>query len=150
MGESFKTRLKRCVYNFYPVYRRTGARITYIDDSWKELRIELPLRIWTRNYYGTISGISMFGAVDPMYMMMLIKTLGPNYAVWDKEATIYFKKPGKKRLTARFILNDTELDLIRKKLETEPSVVRTYTIELVDTDGLTCASVDKKIHISKR
>ena len=96
MPESFKTRIKRWMYNFYPVYRRTGARIVYMDDSWKELRVALPLRLWTRNYYGTISGISMFGAVDPIYMVMLIKLLGPEYLVWDKEAAIFFKSPEKR------------------------------------------------------
>lgn len=33
MPESIKTRIRRWMYNFYPVYRRTGARIIYIDDS---------------------------------------------------------------------------------------------------------------------
>ena len=49
MPESIKTRLKRWMYNFYPVYRRTGSQITYIDASWKEVRIALPLRFWTKN-----------------------------------------------------------------------------------------------------
>jgi hypothetical protein len=150
MPESIKTRITRWMYNFYPVYRRTGARITYIDDSWKELRIALPLRIWTKNYYGTISGICMFGAVDPIYMVMLIKLLGPDYVVWDKEAAIYFKKPGKTKLFARFLLDDNELNMIRKTLESESSLTRTYQIDLVDTKGMVCATVDKVIHIKKK
>jgi acyl-coenzyme A thioesterase PaaI-like protein len=150
MPESIKTRLKRWMYNFYPVYRRTGSRITYIDDSWKEVRIALPLRIWTRNYYGTVSGISMFGAVDPIYMVMLIKLLGPDYEVWDKEASIYFKKPGKTKLTARFLLDDDELNSIRHTLETESSLVKTYYVDLIDETGTVCATVDKVIHIRKK
>jgi len=150
MPESIQTRIKRWTYNFYPIYRRTGARIDYIDDSWKEIRISIPLRFWTRNYYGTISGISMFGGVDPIYMVMLIKLLGPQYVVWDKEAAIRFIRPGSNRLFARFKLDDTELGLIRKTLEAEPSVTRTYHIDLVDTEGIICASVDKAIHIKKR
>jgi hypothetical protein len=150
MPESIKTRVKRWIYNFYPVYRRTGARIVYMDDSWKELRVALPLRVWTRNYYGTISGISMFGAVDPIYMVMLIKLLGPGYEVWDKEVTIYFKKPGKTKLTARFLIDDSELNVIRKTLESEPSVTRTYQVDLQDAAGTVCATVDKVIHIKKR
>ena len=150
MPESIKTRIRRWMYNFYPVYRRTGARIIYIDDSWKKIRVTLPLRIWTRNYYGTISGICMFGGVDPIYMVMLIRLLGPDYVVWDKEATIYFKKPGKKRLTARFSVDDNELNLIRKTLESEKSLNRMYQIDLVDSNQMVCATVDKVIHIRKR
>ena len=150
MSESILTKIKRWGFNFYPVYRRTGARIGYIDDSWREIRISIPLRFWTRNYYGTISGISMFGGVDPIYMVMLIKLLGPQYLVWDKQATSRFIKPGKNKLSARFVIDDAELDLIRSKLEAEPSVTRTYHIDLVDTEGIVCASVDKVIHIRKR
>ncbi len=149
MAESLKTRIHRWMYNFYPVYRRTGARIVYIDDSWKEIRIALPLRFWTRNYYGTISGISMFGAVDPIYMVMLIKLLGPEYVVWDKEATIYFKSPGKTTLTARFLIEDRELALIRKSLTSEKSLIRKYRINLKDAGGEVCATVEKVIHIRK-
>jgi hypothetical protein len=150
MPESIKTRIKRWVYNFYPVYRRTGARITYIDDSWKEVRISIPLRFWTKNYYGTISGICMFGGVDPIYMVMLINMLGPDYEVWDKEATIYFKKPGKTKLSAQFLVDDDELDSIRLTLEAESSLVKTYHVDLVDEKGTIIATVNKVIHIRKR
>jgi hypothetical protein len=150
MPESIQTRIKRWTYNFYPVYRRTGARIEYIDDSWKEIRISIPLRFWTRNYYGTISGISMFGGVDPIYMVMLIRLMGPDYVVWDKDAYIRFLKPGRVRLFATFKLDNTELDLIKNTLEAEPSVIRIYHIDLVDSEGTVCASVDKTIHIRKR
>jgi hypothetical protein len=150
MPESFQTRIMRWMYNLYPVYRRTGARIDYIDVSWQQIRISIPLRLWTRNYYGTISGICMFGGVDPIYMVMLIKLLGPDYVVWDKEATIRFIKPGRKKLVADFWIDGTELDRIRQTLETEPSVTRAYHVDLVDAKGTVCATVDKVIHIKKR
>jgi len=92
----------------------------------------------------------MFGAVDPMYMMMLIKLLGSDYVVWDKQATIYFKKPGKTQLTACFQIDDNELNLIRKTLESEPSITRTYPVDLKDKTGGVCSTIDKVIHIKKR
>jgi hypothetical protein len=150
MPESIRTRIQRWIYNFYPVYRRTGARIDYIDDSWREIRVSIPLRLSTRNYYGTISGICMFGGTDPIYMVMLIRLLGPEYVVWDKEAVIKFLKPGRTKLTARFKLDDAELDMIRNALEADPSITRTYRIELADPAGTVCASIDKVIHIRKR
>lgn len=150
MSESFITRLKRLAYNFFPVYRRTGARLTYIDDTWKEIRISIPLRLWTRNIIGTISGISMFGGVDPIYMVMLIKILGDDFVVWDKEATIRFKRPGRSRLSARFILDDSEIETIRTALETVQAIDRTYRIDLVDQEGMICATVEKTIHIARK
>ena len=77
MAESRRTRLQRWRFNFFPAYRGAGARITYIAADWREVRIKLPLNWLTRNYVGTIYGGSMYGAVDPIYMIMLIRLLGP-------------------------------------------------------------------------
>ena len=54
MSESWQTRLRRWGFNFFPAYRGTGARITYIAADWREVRIRLPLSWRTRNYVGTI------------------------------------------------------------------------------------------------
>jgi Domain of unknown function (DUF4442) len=64
-------------FNFFPAFRGTGARITYIAGDYREARVELPLSWRTRNYVGTIFGGSLYGSVDPMYMILLIKILGP-------------------------------------------------------------------------
>jgi hypothetical protein len=40
MKESLKTRLMRWRFNFFPAYRGTGARITYIADNWQEVHIK--------------------------------------------------------------------------------------------------------------
>jgi acyl-coenzyme A thioesterase PaaI-like protein len=86
MDESWNTRLKRWGFNWFPAYRSTGARIEYIASNWQEVRIRLPLNWHTRNYVGTIFGGSMYAAVNPIHMVMLIKLLGPGYEVRDKAA----------------------------------------------------------------
>jgi hypothetical protein len=109
MPESRTTRLARFRYNWFPAYRGTGGRITYIAGDWREVRIRLPLNWRTRNYVGTIFGGSMYGAVDPFYMVMLIRCLGPEYIVWDKTASIRFRRPGTATLFATFVLTDNDL-----------------------------------------
>lgn len=94
MAESLRTRLWRWGFNCFPAYRGTGGRVTYIAADWREVRIKLPLNWRTRNYVGTTFGGSLYGAVDPFYMIMLIKLLGPDYIVRDKAAAILFRKPG--------------------------------------------------------
>ena len=136
-------------FNLFPAYRGTGARVTYIASDWREVRVELPLSWRTRNYVGTIFGGSLYGAVDPMYMIMLIHVLGPGYTVWDKAAAIRFLKPGRETLAARFLLPEEELAEIRRRLETEPSIDRVYIVELKDAAGVTHAAVDKTVYIRK-
>jgi hypothetical protein len=150
MPESLHTRLMRWGFNLFPAYRGTGGRITYISRDLREFRVRLPLSVRTRNYVGTIFGGSMYAAVDPVYMVMLIRILGPEYVVWDKAASIRFRRPGRTTLYARFLLDDAELDAIRDILTREPTVDRTYTVDLVDADGVVHATVEKVIHIRKK
>ncbi len=149
MLESWRTRITRWGFNFFPAWRGTGARVTYIAPDWREVRVRLPLSWRTRNYVGTIFGGSLYGAADPMYMIMLIQNLGPDYVVWDKAATIRFKKPGRSTLFARFVLDEAELGEIRRLLESAPSIERVYVVELVDADGTVHAAVEKTIYIRK-
>ncbi len=150
MAEAFKSRLMRWKFNLYPVYRRTGARLTYISSDLREVHIKLPLNWKTRNYVGTIFGGSMYAAVDPLYMVMLINILGPEYIVWDKAASIKFKQPGRSTLRAEIKITKAETDYIRKTLKEQTKLDRTYQIELVDEEGTVCAVVEKIIHFKKK
>ena len=94
MPESLSSRLLRWKFNLFPAYRGTGARIDYIADDFREIRVRLRLSWRTRNAVGTIFGGSMYGAVDPVYMIMLMRLLGREFVVWDKSAEIRFLKPG--------------------------------------------------------
>lgn len=92
----------------------------------------------------------MYASVDPIYMIMLIRRLGPEFVVWDKAATIQFKKPGRETLHARFVIGDEELAAIRKALESNRSVDRNYLVELADGSGTVCATIEKVIYIRRR
>lgn len=140
----------RWKFNFFPALRGTGARVTYLSDDWREVRVRLPLNWRTRNYVGTIYGGSLYGAVDPFYMVMLIRNLGPDYVVWDKAATIRFRKPGRGTLYARFALDEAELDSIRRELDGKRSIDRVYNVELTDAEGTVHASIEKTIYIARK
>jgi len=150
MPESWKTRWFRFGFNVFPCYRGTGGRVTYIASDFREIRVKLPLNWRTRNYVGTIFGGSLYGSVDPFYMIMLIKILGPGYIVWDKTAAIRFRQPGRGTLYARFTIEDAEIEAIHAALASEDRVDRVYQVELIDAQGVVCAIVEKTIHIRRR
>jgi len=141
----------RC-WSFYVFgcYRGTGGRLRYIAEDWSEVRLDLPLSWRTRNYVGTIFGGSIYSAVDPIYMLMLIHRLGPEFVVWDKSASIQFKKPGRETLHAKFLISDEELAAVRSALDSQRSIDRTHIVELVDSSGTVCATVEKIIYIRRR
>jgi hypothetical protein len=150
MPESFKTKLTRWSFNYFPAYRGTGARVTYIAGDWHEVHVQVPLSWRTRNYVGTIYGGSIYGGVDPIYMLMLIKILGPGYIVWDKAASIHFKKPGIGTLYTEFVITEEEIHAIKAALEHAHSVERIYLVELADAAGVVRASVEKTLYIRKK
>lgn len=150
MPESFASRKMRWTFNFFPAYRATGARVVYVADDFREVRIRLPLSRRTRNYVGTIYGGSMYAAVDPFYMIMLMKILGSDYVVWDKAASIRFRKPGRGTLFATFRIDDAEVESIRAATSNGDPVDRTYTVDLVDGDDVVHAAVEKVVYIKRK
>lgn len=150
MAESFRTRLMRWGFNLFPAYRGTGGRVTYIASDWREVHVRLPLSWRTRNYVGTTFGGSIYGAVDPFYMIILMKLLGPDYVVWDKAASVQFKKPGRSTLYARFAVSDEEIAAIKSALTEARSVDRVYQVELADAQGVVHATVEKTIYIRRQ
>ena len=149
MDASLRTRLYRHGFNLFPAYRRTGGRVKHIAADWSEVRVAVPLTLRTRNYRGTIFGGSMYGAVDPIYMMMLIKRLGDGYDVWDRSARIEYRKPGTERLTATFRLPDEELAAVEAAVETEGRTDRHYDVDLVDDEATVYARVEKTVHVRR-
>lgn len=150
MPESFQTKLDRFKFNFFPAYRGTGARVVYISENYREIRVKIPLNWRTRNYVGTIYGGSLYAGIDPIHMLMLIKNLGRGYIVWDKAATIRFKRPGRETLFADFILTAEELGEIKTILEAEKSVDRVYNVELKDKNGKVHCVVEKTLYIAEK
>jgi acyl-coenzyme A thioesterase PaaI-like protein len=150
MPESFRTKITRLGFNFFPAYFGTGAWISYLADDYHELHLKLPLSWRTRNYVGTIFGGSMFGAIDPILMVMFINILGRDYVVWDKSANIQFKRPGKDTLYAKVLIKPEEIVEIKAALETTKSLDRVYRVELVNKAGKVHAIIEKTLYFSKK
>ncbi len=150
MPESWKTRRTRWLFNLYPPFWGSGVRVTYIADDWSEMRVELRLNWRSRNYVRTLFGGSMYVAADPFYMVMLIERLGRGYIVWDKAASIQFKKPGKTTLYAHFVVSDEEVQAINAAVAEKVFIDRHYTVELKDAAGVVHATVEKIIYIRRK
>lgn len=92
----------------------------------------------------------MFAAVDPIYMLILIKLLGPGYEVWDKAASIRFRRPGRSTLRAAFRVDRAELEAIKSEVAQSGKSERRYTVDLTDDAGEVCATCEKLLSIRPR
>jgi acyl-coenzyme A thioesterase PaaI-like protein len=149
MAESFRSRLVRWGFNWFPAFRRTGGRLVYLATDWRVVRVKLPLNWKTRNYIGTMFGGSLYAAIDGIYMVMLMKQLGPTYVVWDKSASIRFRKPCRTTVYATFAIDDRETNTIRELLRAEPKIDRQYQVDWTDPDGTVYATVETTVHIRR-
>jgi hypothetical protein len=83
-------------------------------------------------------------------MLMLMNNLGTDYIVWDKAASIRFRKPGKGKVRAEFRLTEEQLEDIRAKLTTQPKYEPTFQVEVKDEAGDVVAEVQKVLHIRRK
>ena len=148
--ESFKTWLRRLRFNLFPAFRGTGAKVVHIAEDLRTLRIKLPLNWRTRNIYGTMFGGAMYAATDPLYAILIKVGLGPGYIVWDKAGSIRYRKPGRAALYAECSVSDAELEALRARLVSEPSVDLEYEIELKDAEGTVHATIVRTIYVARK
>jgi hypothetical protein len=83
-------------------------------------------------------------------MVMLIENLGKDYIVWDKAASIRFRKPGRGTVSACFRLSDEQVGEIRQALNSQEKIERVFTVEVKDQSGSVVAEVEKLLHIRRK
>lgn len=147
---SFKMRLFVFLMNLFPTYRRTGGRVIFVASDFSDVHIRLKLGWGTKNYVGTMFGGSMASAADPIYMIQLMRILGEQYIVWDKSASIRFKRPGDRTLYSRFLITDELLANIRAQVVTKRELEIELNVDWVDKEGTVYATVGKVLYIADK
>jgi acyl-coenzyme A thioesterase PaaI-like protein len=140
----------RVLFNLWPPLLGAGIRVKRLEPGWREVDVEMKLRTWNRNYVGTHYGGSLYSMADPFYMLMLIENLGPDYIVWDKAASIRFRRPGRGTVSAQFRLAQEQVDEIKNALEGAEKIERTFAVEVKDDSGTVIAQVEKLLHIRRK
>jgi acyl-coenzyme A thioesterase PaaI-like protein len=134
----------------WPPFRGAGIRVTHISEDFRSIDVQMPLRFYNRNYVGTHFGGSLYSMCDPFYMVMLMENLGPGYIVWDKAATIRFKKPGKGLMKAQFRLSPERVEEIRAQADAQGKIEPQFQVTVTDTEGNVIAEVDKLLYVRKK
>ncbi len=136
--------------NMWPPFLGAGIRVTRMDDDMRTVDVEMKLTKLNRNYVGTHYGGSLYSMADPFYMLMLLANLGREYIVWDKAATIRFKKPGKGTVRAEFRLSEQQIEDVRERLRSATKVEPTFLVEIKDAHGTVVAEVEKLLYVRKK
>jgi hypothetical protein len=142
-----KARLLRRAMTLYPPYLGAGVRVQHISDDFRDVRVRMGLGWYNRNYVGTQFGGSLYSMVDPFFMLMLMENLGHRYIVWDKAADIDFIAPGKGPVFARFTIDDTLLDEIRRQTADGKKYLPQLQVDIHDGAGQLVARVGKTLYV---
>lgn len=140
----------RTFLNIWPPFLGAGIRVRRLASDWTEIDVEMKLRWWNRNYVGTHYGGSLYSMADPFFMLMLIENLGCDYIVWDKSASIRFKKPGRGTVSASFRLFSEQVQEIKQALNTQEKIERAFTVEVKDESGSVIAVIEKLLHVRRK
>jgi len=140
----------RMFLNVWPPFLGAGIRVRRLASDWTEIDVEMKLRWWNRNYVGTHYGGSLYSMADPFFMLMLIENLGKDYIVWDKSASIRFKRPGRGTVSASFRLSPEQVSEIKQALNSQEKIERAFTVEVKDESGSVIAVIEKLLHVRRK
>jgi hypothetical protein len=144
-----RRRIQRFV-RFYPPFLGAGVRVNHIDEEFRTIEVHMPLRFWNKNYVGTHFGGSLYTMCDPFFMLILLNHLGPDYIVWDKAATIRFRRPGKGLVKAVFAVPGERIEEIRAQADALGRIEPQFQTVVTDMEGNVVAEVDKLLYVKKK
>lgn len=138
-------------FNLSPMYRRSTGRIYEVSEDLHSVKVKIKLSYKNSNYVGSIFGGTLFSATDPIFMIQLMNILGTDYVVWDKAATIKFKRPAKETCYVDFVFTDDEIEIIKKDVAENKEIDLIKNIKLTNKENsIVFAEVLKTIYVADK
>lgn len=145
-----KASVLRRVLNLWPPFLFSGIRVSRLDADFRHAQVELRMRPWNRNYVGTHFGGSLFSMTDPFWMLLVMKTLGRDYIVWDRAGSIDFVRPGRGTVHAAFDLDDATLESIREATSGGDRHLHWFDTTVTDASGEVVSHVRKQLYVRRK
>ena len=132
---------------WWPPFLGAGIRVKSFSDDFRDAVVELKLGRLNRNAVGTHFGGSLYAMTDPFFAIMLLKNLGSDYLVWDKEARIEYVAPGRGTVSARFTLTEARIAEIKAQAAGGEKVLPEFEVDVKDEAGELVARVWKTLYV---
>ncbi len=142
-------KLIRVGMNCWPPFIGAGIHVMHWTDDFRTVRVRMKIRWYNKNYIGTHFGGSLFAMTDPFFMIMTAENLGNDYIVWDKSATIHFRKPGRGTVYAEFKMEQAFLDEAKAQTANGEKFEPVLSVDVTDDSGEVVATIEKQLYIRK-
>jgi hypothetical protein len=140
----------KLLINLYPPYWGTGITVRSISPDYREICVQMKMRWYNRNYVKTHFGGSLYAMTDPFFMLMLIHILGKEFVVWDKRAHIDFIKPDQGTVTARFFIQEEQIEKIINITSGGQKYFPEFSVDIENEAGEKVARVVKTLYIKRK
>lgn len=145
---SLKKNIKRIM--LYAPYLGAGISVKSVNDDFTKIEAQMKMRWYNRNIVGTHFGGSLYSMCDPFYMFILMENLGKGYIVWDKAATIRFKKPGLSTVISTFEITKDRIAEIKAEVDQIGKNDYIFSTTINNEKGEVIAEVEKVVYVRKK
>lgn len=151
LGDKFSPNITRALVNLWPPFLAMGIRVEKnLNNNFRHLEISMKMHWYNINYVGVHFGGGIYTMTDAFYMLMLMKNLGSDYIVWDKAASINFKKPGLGTLHATFIFTEEEIEKVRQQADTNPKYIFDKAVDVLNEQDEVIASCIRTLYVRRK
>jgi hypothetical protein len=150
MARKFPSWLLRLRMNLWPPFVGAGIRVRRIAADYRQIMVEMPLRFYNGNDFGSHFGGSLYAMTDPFFALMVLHNLPDDYVVWDKAGSIEFIAPGRSRMRATFELTQDDIDRIVRMTAGGDKHLHFFNVDVVDDEGLIVAKVEKIVYVRRK
>jgi len=140
-------RLLRRGMKYWPPFLGAGISVKSLSEDFRDAVVVLRLGRLNRNYVGTHFGGSLYAMTDPFFMIMLMKNLGPEYLVWDKEGHIEYVAPGRGTVSAHFHLSENRIAEVREQAAEGGKIFPEFHVNVKDESDAIIARVRKTLYV---
>ncbi len=136
--------------NLYPPFIGAGVKLREINEDKTQIIVDMRLRWYNRNVYGTHFGGSLYAMTDPFYVFIVYYHFGDDYIIWDKSASIKFVRPGKGKVTGTYNIPLDTLALMKSQVDQGVKTSFMFSTEVIDELNKVVAYVEKEIYIKAK
>lgn len=133
--------------SFWPPFLVSGVKVKKYSPDQKSLSVEMGLRFWNWNHERAHFGGSLYAMTDPFYALLIREHIGTPVEVWVKSAQIRFKRPGRGKVLAQFLLTEEKLNEIKNELSERQRAQTEFTIDIKDAEGHLIAEAQQMVTI---
>eukprot|EP00520_Triparma_pacifica_P001662 CAMPEP_0118648494 /NCGR_PEP_ID=MMETSP0785-20121206/9187_1 /TAXON_ID=91992 /ORGANISM="Bolidomonas pacifica, Strain CCMP 1866" /LENGTH=300 /DNA_ID=CAMNT_0006540693 /DNA_START=30 /DNA_END=929 /DNA_ORIENTATION=+ len=130
----------------YPPFFLMRVKILSLKNSWRSVRIKLPLNTFSRNPGGVMFGGYQACLADPIAALACSRVF-PGYSCWTRGMTLDLRKGGTGDLELRFEFPKELEDEIREELAAKGRSTPIFTYGFYLPDGTLCTSVTNTVAI---